>query len=167
MSFVMEEKMNDELAALRERARPCFQCGICTSSCPVFRVSPELNPRLSVDSIINRGKVPSEGMEWLCAYCLMCDQRCPMGVSLAEILMTIKNISAKAGKAPPDVIESVQLFLNDGCLIPFSNRIEKTRRDLHLPKLPKASPDHIQKIIEATGAMDVIEANKAVEESEQ
>ena len=162
-----DEKMNDKLADLRTRARPCFQCGICTSSCPVFRVSPELNPRLSVDSIINRGTVPSEGMEWLCAYCLMCDQRCPMGVSLAEILMTIKNISAKAGKAPPDVIESVQSFLNDGCIIPFSNRIEKTRRELHLPKLPKPSLDHIQKIIEATGAMDVIEVNKAVEESEQ
>ena len=161
------EKKSEELENLRTRARPCFQCGICTSSCPVFRVAPELNPRLSVDSIINWGIVPSEGMEWLCAYCLMCDQRCPMGVSLAEILMTIKNISARAGKAPPDVMESAQSLLISGCITPFSSRVEKTRRDLGLPELPKPELVHVQKIFELTGALEVIQANKITEESSQ
>jgi heterodisulfide reductase subunit C len=163
---MVDDILNQRLEHLKERARPCFQCGICTSSCPVFRVAPELNPRLSVDSIITKGVVPREGNEWLCAYCLMCDQRCPMGVSLAEILMEIKNISALEGKAPPDVIESAESLMADGCLSPISSRSEKIRTELGLPDLPKADPVDIQKLFKATGAAKVLETNKAaLEES--
>jgi heterodisulfide reductase subunit C len=161
-----EDVHRDQLKELKETARPCFQCGVCSSSCPVFRVSPELNPRLSVDSIISRGMVPSEGNEWLCAYCLMCDQRCPMGVSLAEILMVIKNISAKEGKAPPDVIESAESLMANGCQSPISSRSEKQREDLGLPKLPRADPADVQMLFRATGAAEVLEINKkAIEEA--
>ena len=157
----MEDAHNQKLKALMETARPCFQCGICTSSCPVFRVAPELNPRLSVDSIITKGEVPREGNEWLCAYCLMCDQRCPMGVSLAEILMEIKNISAREGKAPPDVVESAESLMEDGCLSPISGRSENIRSELGLPDLPKADPRDVLTIFKATGGGEVLEINKA------
>lgn len=156
-----DDIQNNKLEELKERARPCFQCGICSSSCPVFRVAPELNPRLSVDSIITKGEVPREGNEWLCAYCLMCDQRCPMGVSLAEILMKIKNISAREGKAPSDVIESAETLMEDGCLSPISARSEKKRTELGLPDLPKADPADVQKLFKATGAAEVLEINIA------
>lgn len=159
-----DDNHNQKLEALKKTAQPCFQCGICTSSCPVFRVAPELNPRLSVDSIITKGEVPREGNEWLCAYCLMCDQRCPMGVSLAEILMEIKNISALEGKAPPDVIESAETLMEDGCLSPVSARSEKKRSELGLPDLPKADPVDVQKLFKATGALEVLETNKAAAE---
>jgi heterodisulfide reductase subunit C len=164
---IMEEDLHkNRIKELKETALPCFQCGVCSSSCPVFRVSPELNPRVSVDSIISRGMVPSEGNEWLCAYCLMCDQRCPMGVSLAEILMGIKNISAREGKAPPDVIESAESLMADGCQSPISSRSEKQREDLGLPKLPRANPEDVQRLFRATGAAEVLELNrKAAEEA--
>lgn len=155
-----DDTQNPKLEELKKTARPCFQCGICTSSCPVFRVAPELNPRLSVDSIITKGEVPREGNEWLCAYCLMCDQRCPMGVSLAEILMEIKNISAREGKAPPDVIDSAVALMEDGCLSSISARSEKKRTELGLPDLPKADPADVQKLFKATGAAEVLEINK-------
>lgn len=161
MIGMADDILNNKLGELKERAQPCFQCGICSSSCPVFRVAPELNPRLSVDSIITKGEVPSEGNEWLCAYCLMCDQRCPMGVSLAEILMEIKNISAREGKAPSDVIESAESLMEDGCLSPISSRSEKKRAELGLPDLPKADPKDVQKLFNATGAAEVLEINKA------
>ena len=160
MIGIVDDIQNQKLNELREAAKPCFQCGICTSSCPVFRVAPELNPRLSVDSIITKGVVPKAGNEWLCAYCLMCDQRCPMGVSLAEILMEIKNISAREGNAPPDVIESAEMLMEDGCLSPISGRSEKKRAELGLPDLPRANPADIQKLFKATGAVAVLEANK-------
>jgi heterodisulfide reductase subunit C len=163
---IADNIQDQKLIELRKAAKPCFQCGICTSSCPVFRVAPELNPRISVDSIITKGEVPRAGNEWLCAYCLMCDQRCPMGVSLAEILMEIKNISAREGKAPPDVIESAEMLMQDGCLSPISGRSEKKRAELGLPDLPRADPADVQKLFEATGAADVLEANKkTVEEA--
>jgi len=161
VSDMSEDLQTNRLKELKETALPCFQCGVCSSSCPVFRVSPELNPRVSVDSIISRGKVPSEGNEWLCAYCLMCDQRCPMGVSLAEILMVIKNISAKEGQAPPDVIESAESLMADGCQSPISSRSEKQREDMGLPKLPRADPEDVKMLFRATGAAEVLELNRS------
>ncbi|MFW9810158.1 MAG: 4Fe-4S dicluster domain-containing protein [Candidatus Thorarchaeota archaeon] len=163
---MVDASQNQKLEELRKTARPCFQCGICASSCPVFRVAPELNPRLSVDSIITEGVVPTEGNEWLCAYCLMCEERCPMGVSLAEILMGIKNISANEGKAPPDVVESAEALYTRGCLSPVSNRAEKKRDDLGLPHLPEPDPEQVKLIFDATGALEVLEVNRAAVKEE-
>ena len=87
-----------------------------------------------------------------------------MGVSLAEILMEIKNISAREGNAPPDVIDSAEALMEDGCLSPVSARSEKKRTELGLPDLPKADPADVQKLFKATGAADVLEINKAVVE---
>ncbi len=156
-----DDSRNHKLEELRKAGRPCFQCGICASSCPVFRVAPQMNPRLAVDSIITDGEVPREGTEWLCAYCLMCEERCPMGVSLAEILIGIKNISSIEGKAPPDFVESAEALLARGCLSPQSNRSDKKRVDLGLPDLPQPDPEQVKLIFEATGAYDVLEANRA------
>lgn len=168
MSRLADDSQNEEFEELRKAARPCFQCGICASSCPVFRVAPQMNPRISVDSIINDGEIPQEGTEWLCAYCLMCEERCPMGVSLADILIGIKNISSKEGKAPPDFVESAEALLARGCLSPQSNRTDKKRVDLGLPDLPQPDLEQVKLIFEATGAYEVLETNRAAvrEESE-
>ncbi|MFW9787070.1 MAG: 4Fe-4S dicluster domain-containing protein [Candidatus Thorarchaeota archaeon] len=156
-----DENRKSELEELREAARPCFQCGICASSCPVFRVAPEMNPRVAVDAFITSGEVNEEGKEWLCAYCLMCDQRCPMGVSLAEILLGIKNIAAREGRAPPDFVQTAETLVDDGCLSPISSRSEKKRAELGLPDLPRPDPAEVRKLFEATGAAEVLEINKA------
>jgi heterodisulfide reductase subunit C len=87
-----------------------------------------------------------------------------MGVSLAEILMEIKNISAREGKAPPDVIESADTLMEDGCLSPISIRSEKKRTEFGLPNLPKVDPADVQKLFKATGADEVLAAIKAAQE---
>lgn len=91
-----------------------------------------------------------------------------MGVSLAEILMGIKNVSAKEGKAPPDVIEAAEALYARGCLSPVSNRAEKKREELDLPQLPQPDPEQVKMIFDATGAFEVLETNRAAakEESE-
>ena len=164
MTDQADTNRNQELEELRESARPCFQCGICASSCPVFRVTPEMNPRVAVDSIIASGEISEDGTEWLCAYCLMCDQRCPMGVSLAEILLGIKNIAAKEGKAPTEFVQTMETLADDGCLSPISSRSEKKRVELGLPDLPKPDLEDIQMMFKATSAADVLKINKAAME---
>jgi heterodisulfide reductase subunit C len=161
MTDTANEIKNQKLEELRESAKPCFQCGICASSCPVFRVAPEMNPRVAVDTVIASGEISQEGTEWLCAYCLMCDQRCPMGVSLAEILLGIKNIAAQEGKAPAEFVQTAETLQDDGCLSPISSRSEKKRVELGLPDLPKPDPADVQKLFQATGATKVLETNKA------
>lgn len=144
----------EKIREIQELARPCFGCGICASSCPIFRVAPEFNPRIAVDEIIRTGTVEVTGREWSCAYCLMCDQRCPMGVALCDILMMIKNLSAHDGKVPPNIIEMMDVIRYTGKVSQASKRTDKKRKELGLPDLPKPDVDEIQTIFELTGAAD-------------
>lgn len=167
MTTVTDNAKKKQIDELREAARPCFQCGICASSCPVFRVAPDVNPRLAVDSIVSTGQVAEQGNEWLCAYCLMCDQRCPMGISLADILIKLKNISSAEGKAPSSVVQAVESLFTTGIIAPGSTGVDRKRSQLGLPELPKPNPEHIEKLFRATGAMEILEKNLAKEGSAQ
>lgn len=154
-----------ELARIIEEARPCFQCGICSSSCPVYRVTPELNPRLAIDNLIQKSTIEPSGREWACALCLMCEQRCPTGVSLAHILITIKNISAQRGSAPSSVIEAIHSLMSLG-VIAQSTGLERKRSKYNLPKLQLPDHDQIQKLLELTGAIAILESHLKMEEIE-
>ncbi len=142
----------EKIREIQKSAQPCFQCGICAASCPVFRVAPEFNPRLAVDEVIRTGTVAVTGREWSCAYCLMCEERCPMGVALCEILMDIKNLSSHDGKVPPNIIEMMDVIRFTGKVSQSSARTEKKRMELGLPDLPKPNVEEVQKIFELTGA---------------
>ena len=144
----------EKIRQIQESARPCFQCGICAASCPVFRVAPEFNPRIAVDEVIRTGSVEVTGREWSCAYCLMCEERCPMGVALSEILIDIKNLSSQTGKVPPSIIEMMDVIRFTGKVSQASARTDKKRKELGLPDLPKPDIDEVKKIFELTGAAD-------------
>ena len=144
----------DKIKEIQELAQPCFQCGICAASCPIFRVAPEFNPRIAVDEIIRTGTVEVTGREWSCAFCLMCDQRCPMGVALCDILLMIKNLSAHDGKVPSTIVELMDVIRFTGKVSMASKRTEKKRIELGLPELPKPNVEEIQTIFELTGAAD-------------
>ena len=145
----------EKIRAIQEAAQPCFQCGICSASCPVFRVAPEFNPRLAVDEIIQTGDVAS-GTEWYCTQCLKCDQRCPMGVSLVHILLDIKGISTQHGEAPRNVIEIMESILRTGIVGSVSGAGEKKRIKLELPELPRPSSDEIRTLLEVTSATETL-----------
>ncbi|RLG97296.1 heterodisulfide reductase, partial [Candidatus Bathyarchaeota archaeon] len=55
----------------------CYQCGTCTSSCPVARVTNRFNPRkLIVKSLRGRrDDVLTGEMIWLCCSCFNCQER--------------------------------------------------------------------------------------------
>ncbi|MHA2066160.1 MAG: 4Fe-4S dicluster domain-containing protein [Candidatus Thorarchaeota archaeon] len=161
----MTDAKKTHIDELREAAKPCFQCGICSSSCPVFRVAPGVNPRLAVDAVVSTGELTQEGNEWLCAYCLMCDQRCPMGVSLTDILIELKNLSAAEGNAPFSIVKAVESFFTIGAIAPGTTGVDRKRDKLGLPDIPKPDPEQIKILFEGTGAMEILEKNLAKESS--
>lgn len=161
----MTDKAQKHIEGLREEAKPCFQCGICSSSCPVFRVAPGVNPRLAVDAVVSTGELTEAGNEWLCAYCLMCEQRCPMGVSLADILIKLKNLSAAEGNAPMSIVQAVESFFTIGAIAPGTSGVDRKRSKLGLPEIPKPDPEQIKTLFEGTGAMEILEKNLAKESS--
>ncbi len=89
----------------------CFTCTTCTSACPVVRNYE--NPREQL------GLVPHQiirsavlglaepiyrcNMLWSCLGCYQCQEHCPQGVRVADILYELKNEAAKRFNAGQDV----------------------------------------------------------------
>ncbi|MHA1858502.1 MAG: 4Fe-4S dicluster domain-containing protein [Candidatus Thorarchaeota archaeon] len=151
-------EQESEMERIRDLVRPCFQCGICAASCPVFRVAPQFNPRLVVDEIVRTGSLGTSGNEWTCAFCLMCEQRCPMGVALCEALIELKNISTRNGFAPEEVADMVRAVIHTGSAIQPSRRVQRVRQELDLPPLPKPSSEEITRVLQGTDISALVSA---------
>jgi len=82
-----------------EKLKYCFECGICTASCPVAELLPEhYNPRILLHSLpLGDDKLLKSAELWLCAWCYRCHRRCPQGLKLPEIFLPIQKIAAEQG----------------------------------------------------------------------
>ncbi len=78
----------------------CFNCGICTVSCPVRRVDDSYNPRKIIRMILygmKREVLSSEAI-WKCVHCLTCYERCPQNVKFAEVIEALKILAVEEAK---------------------------------------------------------------------
>ena len=86
----------------------CYQCGCCTSGCPVGDVM-DLPPTKAI-RLLQLGRpdelLASDGI-WLCASCLVCGTRCPRNVDYAKIAEACRAIllRAKTSRVDPDTID--------------------------------------------------------------
>ena len=78
---------------IRERAKYCFECGICTASCPMAELlQSRYNPRtLLQKAFTDPGNALKEDSLWLCAWCYKCHERCPQGLKPPEIFQLLKD----------------------------------------------------------------------------
>lgn len=82
------------------RAYYCLDCGICTGSCPVSRVSPEFSPRLMVEkSLMDEEENPLEDVNiWSCLSCGQCSSRCPSKIDYPEFVRKVREEAVLQGK---------------------------------------------------------------------
>lgn len=82
-----------------EKLEHCFECGICTASCPVAKlIYKHYNPRILLQTVSkDLGKAITEAQPWMCAWCDRCYKRCPQGLNLPEIFLSTRNIAAEKG----------------------------------------------------------------------
>ena len=81
----------------------CFTCTTCSTACPVVRNFD--NPRealgLLPHQIIHAAAlgasdmIYSSNMLWTCLGCYMCQEHCPQGVRVTDVLYEIKNLAIK------------------------------------------------------------------------
>ena len=96
-----------EVSALGSTFRYCFTCQTCTSACPVVHnydypwealglVPHQIihSAALGLSDLIYNAK-----MLWLCVGCYQCQQQCPQGVRVADVLYELKNRAFKTVKA--------------------------------------------------------------------
>lgn len=82
-----------------EKVKYCYECGICTASCPMRELIPDVyNPRRLLESIVFDPKMVLAAPElWLCAWCYRCFKRCPQALKLPEIFLSVRGVAVDRG----------------------------------------------------------------------
>jgi len=100
----LEAEMHDSTSALQtlidaEKLQYCYECGICTASCPMVELLPEhYHPRTLLQRIfLDLDGVLKEKALWLCAWCYRCYRRCPQQLLLPEIFLRARKLAVKNG----------------------------------------------------------------------
>jgi len=101
------------------RLESCYECGICTASCPTAEMlSGHYNPRglLAKICIDPETALTSEEL-WFCAWCYRCYKRCPQALDLPEIFLSARSTAIQKGITKPlekalwKIVESIPLPL--------------------------------------------------------
>jgi heterodisulfide reductase subunit C/nitrate reductase gamma subunit len=81
----------------------CFECQTCTNVCPV--VAAYENPQEALGMLPHqimhavglgiRDLALGSGMLWDCVTCYQCQEHCPQGVKVTEVLYELKNVAIK------------------------------------------------------------------------
>ncbi|HUS77111.1 MAG TPA: 4Fe-4S dicluster domain-containing protein [Patescibacteria group bacterium] len=70
----------------------CFQCGACSSGCPLT-TEMDLLPstviryaQLGIDEVLESKTI------WLCSTCFNCEVRCPRGIDIANVMEALRQM---------------------------------------------------------------------------
>jgi heterodisulfide reductase subunit C len=126
-----------------EGIRKCYACGTCSAGCPVRRFNPAFNPRRIIRMLLlgMREQVQKEPFVWLCATCFTCQERCPQGVRISDIMRALKNLAVRVGNMPEGIPLQVKLLQEKGTLYPLDDFDNKKRNKADLPTLLKEHDD--------------------------
>jgi NADH-quinone oxidoreductase subunit F len=102
-----------------EKLKYCYECGICTASCPITGLlGKDYNPRGLLEKIfLNPENVLASDELWLCAWCYRCHKRCPQALKLPEIFLFMRKIAKEHGYTQPfeealqKIVENIPLPL--------------------------------------------------------
>ena len=103
--------------AKRSGASPmsCYQCGKCSSGCPVASRG-DFKPHELVRMVQTNlhGPVLSSRFIWECTSCHTCSTRCPQQVDPAGMMDALREMSRALGAAPRSTVVPVfnQIFLD-------------------------------------------------------
>lgn len=98
----LDPGFKDEVTAQQGRLdiALCYQCGVCSASCPTIDRM-EYGPR-RIMHMIHLGmtdKVLSSRDIWFCVSCYSCSARCPQGVEIADVMSRLRSLAMAKGLA--------------------------------------------------------------------
>jgi heterodisulfide reductase subunit C len=127
----------------------CFQCGTCTSDCPIARFSDTYRPRqiIRMTQLGLKDRVLKNDTLWLCASCFTCTDRCPQDVEVANVIRVLRNLAAEQGYIPQIFKEQCASILESGYAYKIPELRVKKRESLGLPPLPEGNPESIRKTL--------------------
>ena len=147
----LDPKFKYELQKIHgsEKILKCFQCGTCTSDCPVARFSDSYRPRtlIHMAQLGLKDRVLNSDTLWLCAACFTCTDRCPQDVEVAAVIRVFRNLAAETGCVPQVFKDQAQSLLESGYAYKIPELRIKKRESQGLPPLPKGCPEKVYKTL--------------------
>jgi heterodisulfide reductase subunit C len=149
IDFAFREKLNAVAEGFRHDY--CYQCGACVADCPAGNYSDRFNPRLILLKAIlgfEDELVSPDSEIWDCTNCYTCSERCPQDVRPVDVIIALKNLSVKEGKAPPLITKISDAVLESGITTKVTALIGRRRQELGLPPITGYPVDELKKILE-------------------
>ena len=156
----MTENIDVLKESIKEKARHCYQCGVCMGGCPVARVNDEFNPRRLMYQLINdQWTEVLEGKDiWLCAQCHLCTESCLQDVGISDLIIDLRNLAVKMGVSPPEhYLSNLKMVSETGRLAQDSSRVQRLREKLELGTLSTVALDEIRILVEGTKFQELLE----------
>lgn len=158
----IDPKFKYEIAKMHggEKLMRCFQCGTCTSDCPIARFSDTYRPRqiIRMAQFGLRERVLSSDTLWLCAACFTCTDRCPQDVEVASVIRVLRNLAVEKGYVPQVFREQGACILESGYAYKIPDLRIKKRESLGLPPLPRGNPESVRKTLREVSFLKCIES---------
>jgi heterodisulfide reductase subunit D len=84
------------------KAYYCLECGVCTASCPISRLSPRYSPRLFVERslLLPPDQIVRDKDLWACLTCGTCSSRCPSRVDYPEFMRATRQVDLQTRNLP-------------------------------------------------------------------
>jgi len=148
-SSEIDPKFKYEISKMHggEKLMRCYQCGTCTSDCPIARFSDTFRPRqiIRMTQLGLKDRVLNSDSLWLCASCFTCTDRCPQDVEVASVIRVLRNLAAEQGHIPQVFKEQCASILESGYAYKIPELRVRKRETSGLPPLPKGNPESIRK----------------------
>ena len=136
----------------------CYQCGRCTSACPVAEIDDQFNPRYFLHQILLADETLSEDqLVWTCLTCEQCEVRCPEHVKIPQLLILAKVRGLAAGNTPQTALDRAKSILTQGRTIEVSSPMIKTREKMGLPDLGTPPIEQMERVLEDLELKDRLE----------
>jgi heterodisulfide reductase subunit C2 len=139
-----------------EKLMQCYQCGTCSSDCPVAKRVTEFRPRNIARLAIygQKSRLLDGDLVWLCAGCYTCYERCPQKVHVSEIISALRQLALKEGKIHPTIKSIVTTIPRFGYISEIGEFENEMRNDDGLPPAPNPSIEEIKSIMKKTGILN-------------
>jgi len=154
------KKFRNEVMATHgaDKLMQCYQCGTCTSDCPVAKRVPEFRPRNIARLAIygQKDRLLEGDLVWLCAGCYTCYERCPQKVHVSEIVSALRQLALREGKIHPTIKSIVTTIPKHGYISEIGEFENEMRGEDGLPPAPTPDTDEIKAIMKKTGILDCV-----------
>ena len=149
VDFEFREKLNTVADGFRHNY--CYQCGACVADCPSHNYSETFNPRLIMLKTLlgfEDELVQPDSEIWNCTNCYSCSERCPQDVRPVDVIIALKNLCVRTGKAPDAIQKISDAVMETGITTRATSVTERRREELSLSPMKSYPVEDLKKIIE-------------------